>query len=114
MIYISCSAVVEDSEFVVKSVYVVGDNGESWIITEGNDWAPIKIFMNPERLSSILESQKYYAAPVVYSPIRQHTDDDPKSFAIYLRDKIKNGYGTKFHKKLFKILSNVGEEWSTK
>lgn len=113
MIYISCSAVVEDNEFVVKSVYVVGET-ESWIITDGNDWSPIKVFLNAERLQSILQSQRYYSAPLVFSPVRQHTDDDPKAFAVYLRNKIRNGYGTKFHKKLFKILSSVGEEWSGK
>lgn len=110
MIYISCSAIVENNEFQVSSVYVIGDS-ESYMITEGSDWTPIKVNIDIHRLSSIIQSQKYYSAPLVYSNIRQHDDDDPKAFASFIRGKIRNGYGNKFNTKLFKVLSNIGEEW---
>lgn len=110
MIYITSSAVVEDNEFTVKSVYVISDT-EAWIITESAGWNPMKVHLSLERLESVLRSQRYYSSPLVYSPIRTHNDDDPKAFALFIRNKIKDGAGTKFQKKLFKTLSNFGQEW---
>lgn len=112
MIYVMCSAIVtKDNEFKVKTLYISSEES-SWIVTEGQNWEPLEQSLDLATMKLLSRSQKFSTSQITYSPIRQIDDSDAKSFANFLKDKLRKTFGAEFSKKLFKTMSNIGEEVS--
>jgi hypothetical protein len=99
----------ESNEFNLKEIYV-SDGSSTFILRKDEGYAPVPY---PFDLMSMYYSCKgQLFSSVGFSSVRQYQDNDAKSMASYLYDKIRsvNMSMPNAEKTLFDVLSNFGGE----
>lgn len=111
MIYISCSAFTNDQgEFKLSSVYCISDH-DAYLITRETNWAVTKLPFTLEKLRHVTGTQHYSIEPIIYSPIRVlEGDESAASFLTHVAARLSTLDTEDFHKKLFRILCEIGSE----
>lgn len=111
MIYVSCSAFTNDhGEFKISTVYCVSEN-DAYMVTSESRWSVQKLPLSVEKLRHITTTQHYSIEPVIYSPLRAlEGDESSASFVSHVASRLRSLDTTDFHKKLFRILCEIGSE----
>jgi len=110
MIYIAGSYEYENNDFVMKEIYV-SDEENMYVLTKDDGFVP---FQTKGHVVDVVDATKNAVYPLVgFSEVRTHVDDDPKSFAVFLYNKLKDidFSSSESDKSLFHIISNFGESY---
>ena len=101
----------EQNQFELKEIYV-SDGAVTYILRKSEGFIPV--MYNFGFLDMYESSRNLVFSNLGFGPIRQYNDNDAKSLANYLRDKITgvNIKAKNAEKTLYEVLSTFGEEYA--
>jgi len=109
MLYVSTRVMHNyDSMFELREIYV-SDGRITYILRKSEGYIPVMYRFPIQDIKK--DSTSLPFSPLAFGPMRQYDDDDPKSLAFFLRDKIKS-VDMKLpnaEKVLYDVLSNFGD-----
>ena len=110
MLNISVSGYFDElNDFLIKEIYVSNES-ELYVLRKSDMYIPT---LYPGNVMSLFDSLKnsYYPLISMSSP-RVYEDDDPKSLATFLMQKIHDVHDASgsFDKTLFDVISSLGME----